>query len=393
MKFSEKFKKLFGYKSEPDSITVEMQAASGLKDFTSDDEYNQALDFAALQHFASRLAIGYISNSISACEFRIFNKSGELFGDDYYQLNVKPNIYQTASEFKQQITKILITKGEVLIIEHAGQLAVADNYLLLTDNPLKPVFTQVSIFGNFQTNRNYNIDDVIFIRHNDRQIQNFLSGILTQYAGLMGAAADSYKNASGQKGIVDITAQELASDKFSENFEELINKRMSKFFKNPNAVMPMFEGYKYTHIPKPDKRNEPADINNLKDNALSLAGAAFRIPSGILKGDVANIAEVEKLFIKFCLNPWAERIGQGFCRSMVTPARFKQGYNLFLDTARVQLTNLFDMSASIDKIFSNGLQSQNEIRRKFREPVINTPEANAHFVTKNYEEQGGEKSE
>jgi HK97 family phage portal protein len=356
-------------------------------------EHIENITYVEIDAFAARLAIEYISTAISVCEFRIFIKGKESFGTDYYDLNVSPNLYQSSADFKRAIASALLADGEVLIISYDKQLFIADSFNLNTSNPLKPFFEKVMILDNHQINKAFAMSEVVYIKHNDGNIRSYLRSIMTVYGELMTSAMDGYKTSGGQKGVLEITAQEIQSENFAKNYETLTNERFSKFLKNRNAVLPLFDGYKYVPQPQADKKtNEISDFNSLKDNAVALAAAAFKIPAGILKGDYKSNVEELNMFITLCLNPWAEIIGQGFCRSFINPTRHKAGDSMFLETTRFSLTNVFAMSSQIDKVFSSGILCQDEIRRKFREPSLGTAESSAYYVTKNYEKTGGENS-
>lgn len=62
----------------------------------------------------------------------------------------------------------------------------------------------------------------------------------------------------------------------------------------------------------------------------------------------------------------------------------ENGSYLTIDTAMLEITGLFASAEKLDRIIGCGILSIDEVREKTGEQALGTPEAQMHFITKNY---------
>ena len=69
-----------------------------------------------------------------------------------------------------------------------------------------------------------------------------------------------------------------------------------------------------------------------------------------------------------------------------------KGTYLRTDTSRVEHINIFDVASSMDVLTRIGY-SPDEVRKLIDQPETNEAWAKAHYITKNYQDMKGEKTD
>ena len=84
------------------------------------------------------------------------------------------------------------------------------------------------------------------------------------YSALIESANGKYKKSGGEKGILEISALAQNDMKFETTFKNLMDDYFKSYFDSANAVLPLFDGYKYTPSTSDAAKkysNEISDIN------------------------------------------------------------------------------------------------------------------------------------
>ena len=63
------------------------------------------------KQLAFHIAKSYIANSISKCEFKVYENGTEIQNELYYALNVDPNPNQSSSQFLNQLINTLYDRN------------------------------------------------------------------------------------------------------------------------------------------------------------------------------------------------------------------------------------------------------------------------------------------
>lgn len=334
---------------------------------------------------AFETAVNLIANSISKCEFETYFKGERIKGEEYYLWNIEPNKNQSSSQFIKKWISKLYKENECLIIEQNGQLLVADDYKPKEYALFDWEFTGVTV-DNFTFNKTFFMSDVLFFRLNDENIKKLIDTMYESYGKLISYAQKSYQKSKGNRGILDVSAIAEGKQNFQEIFDKLMNERFKKFFENDSAVLPLFEGYKYTDIgSKTYSESGTRDIKAMIDDIYDFTGRALQIPPVLLKGDVANNENVVDNYLTFCVDPLCDFLQEEINRKRSGYSGFKNGFYLEINTKSIKHIDLLSVSTSIDKLIGSGTFCINDIRKLTNEPIIDETWAWQHYITKNYD--------
>ena len=215
-----------------------------------------------------------------------------------------------------------------------------------------------------------------------RQLVNLL---YSSYNELMQYAANAYRKSRGSRGILDIDAQAQAEDDFSDTLQELMTVYFKKFFESENAVLPLYDGYKYTELQSKTYSSESTrDIKALADDIFDFTARGFSFPPSLAKGDVQDTGKATDELLTFCIDPLARLLEKEINRKRNGMSGFLAGNYVRIDTTAVKHIDIFDIATPVDKLISSGTYTINDIRRIIGESYIDEEWANTHFITKNY---------
>lgn len=372
--------------------TVEIDAKT-VQEYLNQEEFSRLIS----EEFLIHAAINLIANCISKCEFKTFRKGKEFCGDEYYAWNYEPNINQNSSQFLQELVTRLLYNNECLVVESKGQLLIAESFSKEEYALNETVFSGVTRNG-FTFNKTFFMSQVLYFRLNNKNIRCLLTNLCNGYNQLLKDAIEKYEKAGGEKGILTIDGHaagaKYGNKTFEEVFEELMSKRFEKFFKNRNAVLPLFSGFSY--IPRTGAEqskkstSEVKDITDLTDEVLMRVSQAFNIPVSLLKGDVSDVKDITKNFLTFCIDPVCDMISGEINRKRYGKQEVLRKNYLKVDTSCSMHIDIFEIAEKIDKLVASGTFCIDELRRKLGETELGTEEAQTHFITKNYTKMEGE---
>lgn len=378
---------------------------------TSDDitEYidRQEWNRLALYEFALQSGINIIANALSACEVRTFSGWEETQGDQYYRWNYEPNCNMNASQFKQKLVWALIYRGECLVVQTAkGEFLIADSYEHDQYALYQDIFRNVTvgidngkgISTPFTFQKTFRMEDVLFYRLSNRNITALLNEVMGGYEKLLESAIQKFYKSGGERGIVTIDGNATTTNfgqkedgtprTFNDVYTDLLNKQFAKYFKSPNAVLPLFKGFDYqTKGGEASKKStsEIKDVMDLTDEVYKKVANALQIPPALMKGDVADVSEITRNLITFGVDPIAKIIETENNRKLYGRQVLNGNYQMF-DTSRIIHMTASELAAASDKMISCGGWNIDDIRKKAGDAPINKPWSKKHFLTKNYEE-------
>lgn len=342
---------------------------------------------AALDAFALFAVVHLISGLLSGCEFRVYRNGKETRGAEWAAINVKPNKNQNAAAWKRELIARLLLSGEALCVELPdGQRILAESFNR-TDDVLKgDTFTDIQR-ADLNISRQYKIDEVLYLQSPVNARAVWLQQIMMQYERLMTSAAKRFKKAGGEKGILEVSAVERGKADFKERFEDLQNKYFRNYFESTNAVLPLFDGYKY--VPQSSGgssgtyTNDLTSVKTLADEAISRAAQVFGVPPSYIRGDAAGIKDSQAAMMTNCIKPLAQMISQELTGKLYDSTEIASGSSIIVDTGSILHHDLIADSAGIDKLIGAGW-TINEIRKALGAHALDDPDADVRFITKNY---------
>ena len=338
-----------------------------------------------IRNLAFETAVNLIANSISKCEFKTYLKHEEVKNQEYYLFNVEPNKNQNSSEFIHKWIHKLYEENECLIIESNGQLLVADTFDKKEYALFDCQFTGVTV-GEFTFNKTFMMNEVLYFKLNNKDIRKLINAMYETYGKLITYAQKSYQKSKGSRGILDISTMAQGRPDFQKTFDALMNERFKKFFESDNAVLPLFDGYKYTDTgSKTYSEGTTRDIRAMVDDIYDFTARAFQIPPALLRGDLANVSDtVINNYLTFCIDPLTDMMQEEVNRKRSGYVGFSQGTFLDIDTKAIKHIDLLNVSTAIDKLIGSGVFCINDILKLVGKQIIDEPWAWQHWITKNY---------
>lgn len=351
----------------------------------TDQQVRDAATEICLRELAFWTCVGKIANALTKCEFRTFCEGKEVFGDEYYAWNYEPNHNQNKAEFLSKAMEKLYRENELLIVEsNDGQLLVADSFDVTRNTLYGDTYSNVMV-DDYQFSRSFRSKDVLHWKLNNRNVNKIIHGLYSSYSKLIDYSAQSYLKSRGSRGILNISAMAQSDKLFEEKLQKLMNEYFKSFFSSSNAVLPLFEGYKYEDLgSKTYSEGTSRDIKNQYDDIFDFTARGFSMPPSLVKGDVQDTSKAVEEMLTFCLDPLAEMLQQEINRKRMGKSEVQKGTRLQINTMRVKHIDMFDIATPADKLISSGIYTVNMLLRAMGEPQLSEEWADQHFITKNY---------
>lgn len=340
-----------------------------------------------LYAYALHVVIDLIATVMTNIEFKTYGDNDEEKKSvNWVKLNVHPNRNQTSTEFIKQLVKRLLL-GDVLVVLVDDQYIIADDFTLTEKAIVDNVFTNVRKGEYTFREKRFKASDVIYLRYGNDAVNHILEGIMNTYEKLIGTASDKYARSGEEKGILTIDQAERGRKDFEQIYEDIVNNRFKTFFSRGNHVLPLFNGYQYTsNTAEATKKysNEITDVTKLFEDAISRVAQAFKVPVGLIRGDVAGIQDAYTMFLTNCIDPLAHMISEEFTYKLYSEDQIIEGYAIEADTTNIKHIDIFDLATSIDKLIASGFLSIDEVREKVGLRGFNEEWSTLHWMTLNY---------
>ena len=379
------------------SNTTEVSSTE-LRDFIDSGAWNKL----ALYDFYLHVGINLIAGALSKCEVRTFLNWEEKQGEEYYLWNFEPNRNENASQFLHRVVGRLIYTGECLVIpSSSGHLLVADTYTREQYALYPDVFRDVTVSGEgtggnpFTFRKSFRASDVLFYRLQNDNLRNLMDQLQHEYSEMLTAAETKFLRAGGERGILYIDAMAPTTNygknadgtvrDFNQVYAELMNKSFKSYFRNPNAVMPLWSGFRYENKGAEATKkstSEVKDVTDLSDEIKTHMAMSLNIPPALMKGDIADVTKITQNFITFGIDPVAKMMERENNRKRNGTAVLTGTYQK-IDTATIQHVNIFDEADHIFNLVGAGY-SLDEVRRKAGDVPLNTEWSRMHYRSKNF---------
>lgn len=355
----------------------------------------------AIEEFAINIAINLIAGSISKCEFQTYLDGKKTKGDDYYTWNIEPNKNQNSTEFIQEIVSKLLYENECLVIEHNGQLVIADSFNQKEYAVVDNIFEDITR-KEYKFPQTYRMSEVLYFKYNNKNIKSLFSNLMNNYNELLELAIKKYRRSGGRKGIAKLESIMKGDETKQKQIEELFLNKFRNYFESENAVINIPKGVEYEEMNGEGSRkstSDMVDIQNLIKEAFQRAAQAYKIPPALLLGDIAGIENVTDNYLTFSIDPIVDLISEEVNRKRYRKTAYLNGSYLKIDTTCIKHIDIFSIAEKIDKLVSSGMYSIDGLLEKVGDTVLKTDWSEKHWITKNYseitklDEEGGGKGE
>lgn len=336
----------------------------------------------ACKELALYIAKSYIANTISKCEFLVYEDGQEVKNELYYALNVCPNYNQNSSQFLNQLINRLYDNKHALVIPKGNRLYVADSFAV-EEKPLhENIFSGVCVEGQ-QIQKKFKASEVFYFQLDDASVKKLIDQMYNTYSQLMSCAIAAYKRGNGQKYKLVLESMKAGDREFAEQFNTTIKNQLKTFIESDSAVYPQFRGQDLQTIGATGA--DSADVLKLRKEVFDLVAQAFKIPNSMMYGNITNMQEIVKVYLTFCIDPLADMLSEELTRKTNTFKTWNGGKNFIkVDTSRINHIDILDVAENADKLIASGVCCVDEVRRIVDMPALGTEFSQKHFITKNY---------
>lgn len=337
----------------------------------------------AYKELAISICVNLIANAVSQCTCRTYEKGMEVKDQNYYILNVRPNINESSSMFWHKAVEKMVYNGEALIINIKGNLYVADSYITNEFPVLGNTYESISV-GALNLNKKFRQDEVIILKLNNNNIKRLIDSLYSSYEEMLDLCIEKYRIDNQQKYVLELDNVKVGDKMFNEKFRDTMQDQLQDFLDNQNTVLPLFKGQTLTDVSKSGGASSN-DFQGLIDNLFKTVAQAFNIPLNLLSARTDNINKEMKQFLVLTIEPIASMISDELSAKLYEGYEgFKNNNYVRLDTSDIRHVDILEMANAIDKVLSSGVLSINEIRDTVGYNAINEEYANIHWMTKNY---------
>jgi HK97 family phage portal protein len=331
-------------------------------------------------------AVEMLSNLMANCEFKVFEKGIEKKELLWARLNYKPNINQSATEFWREYYRKLLFDGEALAFESFDktQWLIADGFNKSDYEVREKYFTDV-YRGDFQARGAFPMSEVIYISYPNKNVTALRAGLLQRYDQLLAAATESYELGTGNKAFVNINGAFQGNDQARRDYTNYINDLFKSFFKNKNAVMPLFNGTQASFANSSTAgRSTVDDITKIVTDSITRAAQAYKISPALLTGEIAGMKDALNFTLTSAIDPLANAVSEQLTIKFFPLSEIAKGSHIIADTTNIKHIDIFDISGSVDKLISSGFVTPDEARIYAGLEPTGEESMNKHYITKNY---------
>ncbi len=341
------------------------------------------------KELAVQACINLIANAVSRSEFQTFEKGKEVRKDNYYLFNVEPNPNKSASKFWRDAISKLVNNNEALIIQQGGYFYVADSFNVKKFAFKDYVYDNI-VIDNLKLEKSRIESDVFHLELHNEKIRAVIDSLNKDYSTLIESSQKNYKKNNSRKFNVKVPTNYPQTDKAQQDLKNLFEKKFKTFFEaEGEAVIPTTNGIEIEELKSNIGVKGGADNQEIRrfiDDIFDFVAIGFQIPPQLLKGDVAEIGDLVKFFLTFCVNPIAELITDEVNRKYYKKKAFLERTYMKLDTSRIRAVDIKDIASALEILTRIGAYSVDDSLKALGMEPLNTDWSKARWMTKNYEE-------
>lgn len=340
----------------------------------------------ACRNLAYYIASSYISNALSKCEFKTYEKGRLVKGELYYALNVSPNPNENASHFINRLVEKCLYEGEALMVQprrSKNHFYIADSFSEQVNPMRRNSFEGVTVEGE-QVRRRLLSGDVCHFKLEDRKIRTLVYDMYADLGKVLSQAMEAYGKAAGEKYTFERPGNPGGTTDEVKEAYETINDQLKSFIGGTSGVMPLYREQKLTRI-EPSRTGSVDDVATMRKDIFEVTASAFKIPTSMMYGNMTNAVDVTNQFVTFGVDHWAEMISKEITRGFYDFESWAGGQNYVrADTSHITHVDVFQMADKIEKLISSGYNSIDEVRVAVGDDPIGEDFSKAHWMTKNY---------
>ncbi|HDJ6913288.1 TPA: phage portal protein [Staphylococcus aureus] len=338
-----------------------------------------------IKRLAINSCIELIAKTVSQVEFKIKDNNKYTKDSMYYKLNVKPNINESATQFWQKAIYKLLYDNELLIIQNDSEdLLVADSYHVTEYAHVPNIYSQVRI-GDFEYTRTFNSNDVIHIKYNNENSESILNELYGDYGDLFARFIEFQMRKSQVRSIVKIDSKWGNDKERRAKVNKFIQDIYQNFKDKSFAIVPEQEGIQYKEQTLSQAANSVDDVDKVGKQFLNNCAIKFGIPVQLLTGDIAEVDQNMKRFIKMTIKPLLQLIVTELNAKLFDEKQYLNDSKIIANTLPITFDSIFDMANQIDKLVASSVFVGNEIRCELGYEESKDELMNEHLVTKNYQ--------
>lgn len=351
-----------------------------LKDFIIQSETNRL----SVDTYCLFCAVEMLANLMANCEVKTFKNGKEEKGLLWGKLNYQPNINQSATEFWREFYRKLLYEGQVLSFEtFTGDWLIADGFNKSDYEVKEKYFTDV-YRGTFEARGTFPMSEVFYISYPNENAESLKAGLLRRYDSIIASAADSVENGNGNKVFLTIPGAARGMADFDEKYKELMNDRFKSFFREKNAVIPLWNGMQATFSGSSGTKASVDDITKLMNDGMTRAAQAYKISPALLTGEIAGIKEAINLTLTSAIDPLAAATSEQISIKINGLSGIVKGDYAVVDTSNIKHIDIFDIASAVDKLIGSGFATPDETRVFAGLQPTGEKAMQQHYFTKNY---------
>ena len=367
---------------------TEVGKSVNITNFLGEDEGSIQVDVGLyIQAMAFWAAVRKIGSAVAAVEWQTVRRDKNVKANEYWSWNYSPNPNQTCEEFFQQLVAELYLHQKALIIEtRKGNRYVAEAFTA-TQHIDGDIYSDVVIRGESYPGI-FRSTDVMLITLPGFKVKSVLDAIAANNGQMIKSATGNFLRGQGTRGILSISDTAEAQADFEEHYEDLVNEKFKKYFREANAVLPMWEGFEFKQTETTGGSTKSnltgsRDIRNMMDDIVEYTAQAVGIPVSILTGKNTTDKDFQT-FMTYPVKPIVDAIANEINRKIYGQKLVFAGTYITPNLARVKYTDVFDVANPIDKLIGSGAFCVNDVRMRLGLDVIDEDWAWQHWMTKNY---------
>ncbi|HFU4218401.1 TPA: phage portal protein [Streptococcus suis] len=373
--------------------------------FENDELLKEISTNLALKASALNKVTNYIARTFSKAKFVIKGDLDENKKSWLYRLNVQPNPNQSSSEFLVEIAKNLISEGEVLIVTYKGFIYLAEKFSKKDNKLVGNKYTVATIQG-VTLDKTFSSDDVIYLRTENENLQNYSEQLWVDYGELLGRLINRQKTANQirftlglPKDRVREKAQEAvdsgAKDAPSSN-QRFFERVVERIKKDSVVAIPLNKDGSYNEFSNrySSKASFVDDIKQVKNQYVDELCEILGIPSALIHGELADNHKNHEQMIEVVIEPMMRKLLDGLQVAIFTQEEYLDGQTI--KATGLMRKDLFDIATSGDKLIAAGLAMADEIREEIGLGPLPNGLGQRLYITKNYlelREEGGTRDE
>ncbi|HHC9781762.1 TPA: phage portal protein, partial [Staphylococcus aureus] len=246
------------------------------------------------------------------------------------------------------------------------------------------IYSQVRI-GDFEYTRTFNSNDVIHIKYNNENSESILNELYGDYGDLFARFIEFQMRKSQVRSIVKIDSKWGNDKERRAKVNKFIQDIYQNFKDKSFAIVPEQEGIQYKEQTLSQAANSVDDVDKVGKQFLNNCAIKFGIPVQLLTGDIAEVDQNMKRFIKMTIKPLLQLIVTELNAKLFDEKQYLNDSKIIANTLPITFDSIFDMANQIDKLVASSVFVGNEIRRELGYEESKDELMNEHLVTKNYQ--------